>query len=672
MPEMGCGFEFTNTMKALATFMRKMRYAGRRQARMFPALCLLLGALAVPATAAPTSLASLSWSNLVDADFDGYRRSVRLNWDADVAENVSTSVFEKVYYKRAATNTWTLLGTTSAHTITGTSTADVWYVSITCGSHDLYDWKLELYRVGQVSPDDMRSESNDASLNDCPMEALQEDQLPAGSIYISGTSWSDPADVDGDGYKRAVRLNWDADVAGGVSTSVFEKVYCKLAATNTWTLLATTASHPVTGASTSDVQYLDITGRSHGLYDWKLELYRVGQASPGFTRSGVNDAGLDDYAMELAAEDQLPTALAVAPESRAVGFGAGTTAFAVTNTDVGTMLYTAGGAPSWLSIVNGGSGTNSGTVTVAYETNPDAASRTGTVTVTAAGAAGSPKSVTVTQAPSPHPAVTVDNEDGPAGVAIQGAWSASVFSAGYYKTNYLHDQNADKGAKSVTFRPDLPANGMYAVAVWYPAQPINATNVPVDIVSVDGTNTAVVNQRVNGGMWFPIGTHTFFAGTNGCVAVRTAGTTNHVLADAVRFMWLGEAFGDQRATNNVPKWWLAQHGFTNFDADAMGDADGDGMPTWQEWVAGCNPTSSASVFEFTGTRQASPPGVVVRWSSISNRLYSLSRATNLLAGTNAFILLPGASNLPAMPAENTYTDMVQDAGPYYYRIDVHE
>lgn len=95
-------------------------------------------------------------------------------------------------------------------------------------------------------------------------------------------------------------------------------------------------------------------------------------------------------------------ALSVTPASRNVAASAGSTTFSVSNTGGGTMAWsaavTAGGA--WLRITAGGSGTNAGTITVAYDANPGAASRTGTITVTAPGATGSPVSVNVTQAGS--------------------------------------------------------------------------------------------------------------------------------------------------------------------------------------------------------------------------------------------------------------------------------
>jgi len=53
---------------------------------------------------------------------------------------------------------------------------------------------------------------------------------------------------------------------------------------------------------------------------------------------------------------------------------------------------------SWLSIISGSSGTDSGTIQVSFTENTSTSSRIGTIRVTATGASGSPKDVTVTQA----------------------------------------------------------------------------------------------------------------------------------------------------------------------------------------------------------------------------------------------------------------------------------
>jgi hypothetical protein len=107
--------------------------------------------------------------------------------------------------------------------------------------------------------------------------------------------------------------------------------------------------------------------------------------------------------------------LSVSPYNNGVGKDAGSTTFSVTNAGTGSMSWTAQVVSgSWLSIVGGASGTNSGTITCSFGANTDTSSRTGTIRVTASGASGNPKEVTVTQEGQPQPvqpvlSVTPDN-----------------------------------------------------------------------------------------------------------------------------------------------------------------------------------------------------------------------------------------------------------------------
>jgi len=91
--------------------------------------------------------------------------------------------------------------------------------------------------------------------------------------------------------------------------------------------------------------------------------------------------------------------LHVSPLSQNIINDAGTTSFSVSNTGTGTMLWaasvTSGG--SWLSIISGDSGSNTGTILCSFAANTTMSRRTGTIHITAAGATGNPKDVTVTQ-----------------------------------------------------------------------------------------------------------------------------------------------------------------------------------------------------------------------------------------------------------------------------------
>lgn len=159
-------------------------------------------------------------------------------------------------------------------------------------------------------------------------------------------------------------------------------------------------------------------------------------------------------------------------------------------------------------------------------------------------------------------------------------------------------------------------------------------------------------------------TYYHFTGWSGSVTTNSAQITllmNHACSVTAGFA--------QNVTSNTatPEWWLAQYGLTNFTSDAAADTDGDGLSTWQEYIAGTDPTNAASCLQITGG-SVNAQQAVIRWSSASNRLYSISRTTNLL---EPFSILSGASNLPATPPENTYTNP-SGGNAAYYRIGVQQ
>jgi len=97
--------------------------------------------------------------------------------------------------------------------------------------------------------------------------------------------------------------------------------------------------------------------------------------------------------------------LSITPASQNVDDSSGTVQFTVANTGAGTMNWTASvtSGDTWLRITSGSSGTNSGTITCAFDSNTADTDRTGKIKVTAEGATGSPVEVSVTQAEKPEP-----------------------------------------------------------------------------------------------------------------------------------------------------------------------------------------------------------------------------------------------------------------------------
>lgn len=141
-----------------------------------------------------------------------------------------------------------------------------------------------------------------------PSKKQSKKFAPASALTLTATIynawWSNQFDNDGDGCVQYAKLNWDPDVAGGFgSLQVYEEVYYKQSTSEYWSWFATTQSHTITDLSTLDAQYVNVTGGSHGLWDWLILIYRVGQVSPDDGLDPSLDFDLDNVPMETPAQD---------------------------------------------------------------------------------------------------------------------------------------------------------------------------------------------------------------------------------------------------------------------------------------------------------------------------------------------------------------------------------
>ena len=107
-----------------------------------------------------------------------------------------------------------------------------------------------------------------------------------------------------------------------------------------------------------------------------------------------------DSSKTVTAQFTLDHSLSVTPSNVTVSSSAGTTNFAVSNLGSGTMNWNAAviSGANWISIMQGASGTNDGTITISFTRNTNRANRIGVIRVTAPGST-SPgyADITVTQ-----------------------------------------------------------------------------------------------------------------------------------------------------------------------------------------------------------------------------------------------------------------------------------
>jgi hypothetical protein len=129
------------------------------------------------------------------------------------------------------------------------------------------------------------------------------------------------------------------------------------------------------------------------------------------------------------------------------------------------------------------------------------------------------------------------------------------------------------------------------------------------------------------------------------------------------------AYEYQTPTSVISYAWLQQYGLPTNGSVDYSDLDGTGFNVYQDWIAGLNPTNSASVLAMLPPAATNNTnGITVSWQSVTNILYNVQRSTNLLA-LPAFSTIQ--SNIVGQAGTTSYTDTTATNGsPYFYRVNV--
>lgn len=119
---------------------------------------------------------------------------------------------------------------------------------------------------------------------------------------------------------------------------------------------------------------------------------------------------------------------------------------------------------------------------------------------------------------------------------VSGPWqdgkNAAMARAG---TGYLHDGNTRKGALSIAWEPEIAESGRYEILVLFPAGVGRASNVPVTVeVAGKGTKKEVNENDPSGAV--SLGVFELPKGRQTKITLSNAGTTGHVVADAVQIL----------------------------------------------------------------------------------------------------------------------------------------
>ena len=127
------------------------------------------------------------------------------------------------------------------------------------------------------------------------------------------------------------------------------------------------------------------------------------------------------------------------------------------------------------------------------------------------------------------------------------------------------------------------------------------------------------------------------------------------------------AYEFQYPTSAISYAWLQYYGLPTDGSADYTDPDGDGMNNWKEWICGTDPTNALSVLKLL------PPtpngsGVTLKWLSVTNRTYTLERATNLVGSPLFSVIgryLAGHAGTTSFPDTNA-----PPSGAALYRVGI--
>ncbi|WP_336143068.1 MULTISPECIES: golvesin C-terminal-like domain-containing protein [unclassified Marinobacter] len=175
-----------------------------------------------------------------------------------------------------------------------------------------------------------------------------------------------------------------------------------------------------------------------------------------------------------------------------------------------------------------------------------------------------------------------------------GNWKNSSHSGQFYGDDYAFAPSGT-GESEATWNLNIIKN--FNVYARWTSHSNRGTNVKYTVHHLDDKNNLVqdvvsVDQTVNGGVWFKLGTYRMSALT-GRVTV-SDDANGYVIADAILFEEVSVANPDKDA-DGIDDAWELQYGLNpNDGGDANNDLDGDGLTNLDEFVLLTDPSSKDS------------------------------------------------------------------------------
>ncbi len=192
-------------------------------------------------------------------------------------------------------------------------------------------------------------------------------------------------------------------------------------------------------------------------------------------------------------------------------------------------------------------------------------------------------------------AIVVDNDSPQPGAYTEtGHWTTSGLP-GYRNTTYRYATTVTGTATATaTWAIPVPADGEYAVYVWYRQGTNRAPDARYTVHHAGGQTEVIVDQRIHGNTWHYLGTYGFRGGTVATVTLsnRSAYAGLAVIADAVRlgggvFSSLTEVYTTTASYPPNKPWWEVGAFYTvqrmGLNPQALGLDPDDPQDNWGDF-----------------------------------------------------------------------------------------
>lgn len=215
------------------------------------------------------------WSDVIDGNQDGYAQFKRLNFNINIAEQVTRKIQARVYYKLKNSSSFTFYGVTQETEVIGNNTDNNLFYSIGAPNKELnrgyYDFSVEIFEANNSKLAAKTDSSKTALLNNAFEESNNDNS------FTIKYSWSDIYDRNNNNYWRYATMNIDINNDKNLTKTVDVNIYYKKAESTTFTLLKSIDNYQVIGQTADTIKY--VFGQpelklTKGEYDFRIEVLR--------------------------------------------------------------------------------------------------------------------------------------------------------------------------------------------------------------------------------------------------------------------------------------------------------------------------------------------------------------------------------------------------------------